>query len=49
MNGSQKQHLNGLSDRAHEKELTHKLSRLYDKFQIWKDNEITPMEFERNS
>jgi hypothetical protein len=39
---SQKRHLKGLADRAHEKELTLELNRLYDKFRKWKDNEITP-------
>jgi isopropylmalate/homocitrate/citramalate synthase len=42
MTESQKKHLKELADRAHEKELTLELNRLYDKFQKWKSNEITP-------
>lgn len=38
---AQKQHLKQLAERAHEKELTLELNRLYDKFQKWKDNKIT--------
>ena len=41
MSELQKKHLKELADRAHEKELTLELNRLYDKFQIWKENKIT--------
>ena len=42
MTATQKQHLRELADRAHAKELTLELTKLYDKFRKWKDNEITP-------
>jgi len=44
MTESQKNHLKALAASAHEKELTLELTRLYGKFQKWRENKLTPWE-----
>ena len=44
MTDAQRQHLKVLAGSAHEKELTLELNRIYDKFQKWKENKLTPFD-----
>ena len=41
MTESQIRHLKGLAERAHEKELTFELTRLYGKFEKWREDKLS--------